>query len=347
MIQSLTIEAFRNISSANIRLGDSVTVLHGNNGAGKSSFLEALYYLSFGRSFRSHDARMLIKTEAGQFVIRADIKREGVVHTCAVSRSGLKSVAKINGSASPLSHIARVSPTLFADSDTYRNFMMSSTYRRKVFDWLGFHVKPGYLDACRRYSSILKNRNAALKMNQSPSPWDALLVPEAEYVTRLRKEVFDEFVEHFSTGDAVFLDDAGWQFDPGYNVDSGFEAELLSAHAKDRVLRRTTVGPHTADWVFSIQGKKAKDALSQGQQKTAFFYSLAAQDRFMQDLGTVPLLLIDDYAAELDVDNKRLLHSMVFGRAGQSVVTSIHRPDFDAGPDHQLFHVKQGGVVGV
>ena len=67
----------------------------------------------------------------------------------------------------------------------------------------------------------------------------------------------------------------------------------------------------------------------------------------MQDLGIVPLLLIDDYAAELDVDNRQLLHSMVFGRAGQSVITSIHRPDFNACSDHLLFHVKQGVVVGV
>ena len=183
MIRSLTIEAFRNLHCSDVNIGPGVTILHGDNGSGKSSFLEALYYLSFGRSFRSSDADAMIFSDASQFVLRAQITHNNLQSSCAILRHNGRSAAKVNGAPSPLSSVARLCPALFADSDSSRNFLTSSTYRRRAFDWLGFHVKPGYLAAIRRYNAVLKSRNAALKQSQDPSPWDALLIPEAERIT--------------------------------------------------------------------------------------------------------------------------------------------------------------------
>ena len=344
MIRSLTIEAFRNLSCSDVNIGHGVTVLYGDNGSGKSSFLEALYYLSFGRSFRSSDADAMIFKDGDQFVLRAELAHNGLESSCAILRYGSRSTAKVGGTSAPLSRIARLCPALFADSDSYRNFMTSSTYRRRAFDWLGFHVKPDYLAAVRRYNSVLKNRNAALKQSQDPSPWDALLIPEAEKITLLRQEVFAGFLEHFCSDEVSFLGHDNWVFNPGYDSSVGFAAALSSSLERDRLLKRTTIGPHTADWRYTVHHQKAKDVLSQGQQKTAFFYSLAAQDRLMQANGIIPALLIDDYAAELDSENSQLLHSLVFNRAGQAVITTIQKPVLALPGNHAAFHVEHGAL---
>lgn len=327
-----------------ILFSPGLTVLHGENGSGKSSIVEALYYLSRGRSFRTSDANALIPHMSNRLILRTDIVHNNLEHHCAIVRHNGKTVTKVNGRLSPLSHIAKLSPTLFADSDTYRSFMAFPAYRRRVFDWLGFHVKPGYLEAARKYSSVLKNRNAALKACMDTSPWDGLLATEAETLTSLRQELFNEFLPFFNTAGSDFLEQSHWVFDPGYDEKEGYASALSENHDKDRQIRRTSCGPHSADWLYIVGNKRTKDLLSQGQQKTAFFHIIAAQDRFMQSAGVTPMLLIDDYSAELDTHNRLLLQSLVFERAGQSVITCIHEPSEQAIKHGQVFHVKRGGL---
>ncbi|MEC7030434.1 MAG: DNA replication and repair protein RecF, partial [Pseudomonadota bacterium] len=337
-------EAFRNLDIASFPFCPNVTALYGDNGSGKSSFIEALYYLSYGRSFRTSNANALICSDAPAFIIHADIVQNGFDYRCSVLREEGKTRAKINASPAPLSHIAKLFPTLFADSDTYRCFMGSSTYRRRMFDWLGFHVKPGYIETARKYNAVLKNRNAALKMCQDTRPWDALLIQNANELAILRKEIFEEFLVFYDGSQSTFLKKEAWVFSPGYEAEMDYAVILERNKSKDVAVKRTTEGAHTADWLYQIGGTRAKDVLSQGQQKTAFFHTISAMDRHMQSVGVIPFLLIDDYSAELDLENRALLHSLVFEREGQGLITSVYKPDLSRGELASMFHVKQGGL---
>lgn len=326
MIQSFSLTGFRNLAFESFALSPGANFIYGENGVGKSAFIESLYYLSYGRSFRTSNPDNIIGFEAPYSLIKADISCQGVQKTVAVMRERSKTTAKISGNKATLSEVAKLSPALFVDSDTYRDFMTSSVFRRRVFDWIGFHVKPGYLETARRYTSLLKNRNAALKSHQDTSPWDHLLSESAQALTIMRQALYDEFLPFLDVAQCQYLLGATFEFYPGYDPSFLFEEVLNSNIRIDRIKKKTTQGPHAADWLLKIKEREARHVLSQGQQKTAYFHMVSALDCFLQSLGIEPLLLIDDFSAELDGDNSENFLGLVKNRKGQSVISSISPP---------------------
>ena len=132
-------------------------------------------------------------------------------------------------------------------------------------------------------------------------------------------------------------------FSPGYKCDESFPEVLRNNLAIDQARRKTTKGPHAADWQIVVGGREARHALSQGQQKTAYFNLVVALDNFLQHHGIRPLLLVDDFSAELDKDNAGRFLGLLESRAGQSVVSAIESPGCGRGRDVAMFHVEQGG----
>ena len=340
MIQSLSLTGFRNLGFESYPLSPGVNFIYGENGIGKSAFIESLYFLSYGRSFRTSSADNIIGFDAPYSLIKAIIAHEGVEKTVAILRERSKTTVKISGDKATLSQVARLSPALFIDSDTYRDFMTSSVFRRRIFDWIGFHVKPGYLECARRYASLLKNRNAALKAMQDTAPWDHLIVEPAMALTQMRHELYEAFLPYLQLENCDYLSEAMFVFSPGFKSDDSFAKALRSNIIIDQARRKTTAGPHAADWQLVIGGREARHVLSQGQQKTAYFNLVVALDNFLQHHGIRPLLLVDDFSAELDEVNAGRFLDLLESRAGQSVVSAIGAPVCGRGRDVAMFHVE-------
>lgn len=342
MIQSLSLTGFRNLDFESYPLSPGVNFIYGENGIGKSALIESLYFLSYGRSFRTSSADNIISFDAPYSLIKASVLQGCVEKTVAILRERSKTTVKISGDKATLSQVARLSPALFIDSDTYRDFMTSSVFRRRMFDWVGFHVKPGYLECARRYASLLKNRNAALKAMQDTSPWDHLMTEPAMALTEMRCELYKAFLPFLQLEGCDYLSDAVFVFSPGYKSDELYSDVLKSNLVIDQARRKTIAGPHVADWHMEVGGRQARHVLSQGQQKTAYFNLVVALDNFLQHHCVQPLLLVDDFSAELDKENAGRFLKLLDSREGQSVVSAIGAPECGRGRDAAMFHVEQG-----
>jgi DNA replication and repair protein RecF len=122
-------------------------------------------------------------------------------------------------------------------------------------------------------------------------------------------------------------------------------SDLKGSLQRDIQLRRTTKGPHKADWVVRTKQDDAKNILSQGQQKTAHLKIVMAHKEIMSMEGKKPLLLIDDLSAELDSQHRILINQLIEAGNGQSIITAVLEKDAGIYPSERLFHVKQGAEV--
>ena len=168
-IKRIKIENIRNLESVEIEPKPGLNILYGGNGAGKTSILEAIVVLSRGRSFRTKQASELIGPARPFFRIFSESSNSTHKGTrLGLERSAQHWRARINGNElSQLSKLLRELPLTLMEPNSHLLVSGSPEARRKYLDWGMFHVEQGYLDTWKRYTKILKQRNAALRRGQT------------------------------------------------------------------------------------------------------------------------------------------------------------------------------------
>lgn len=325
MIKSLSVSNFRNLTTS-IELSPTINLFYGKNGSGKSSILEAIHFISFGRSFRASLAAQMIATGHSSFVINATIFKNNNEYQLGMSKSNRSMQCKINADAASLSKIAALLPALFIDCDSHRNFFTSSSYRRRLFDWLLFHTEPGYIHAMKAYTKALKHRNTLLKQQGNTQPWDQILEAEGGKIHEYRHKAYLKLLKLVSE-DGYNLNNLTLSYSPGYDVGIGMLAELNGSRVIDERLGYTSKGPHKADWLLEHNGEKASYILSQGQQKIAYLKLILLHYQCMLDVDIVPVMMMDDVPAELDGEHRDLIHKLLAELPGQTIITAIHKED--------------------
>lgn len=341
MLKSLSVSDFRNLNLS-LELSPAVNVIYGDNGSGKSSILEAIHFLSFGRSFRASNASQMIAHHKQGYSIRASVFKNELENKVSIYRQETATQAKLNASQISLVRIAALLPALFIDCDSHRNYFTSSTHRRRMFDWLLFHVEPTYMSSYKAYAKALKHRNASLKQGYATLPWDKIMDEEAARIHQMRLGIFEMLVEEISKG-SFDLSNANLVYTPGYDADNSLMHALLDASMQDRKLGYTTVGPHKADWQLCVNNVNAVQTMSQGQQKIAHLKLVLLHYVIMRKHSIHPLVMVDDLPAELDGKHKELLESFIAGLESQVIITAITPGALDWSCERALFHVEQLG----
>lgn len=132
----------------------------------------------------------------------------------------------------------------------------------------------------------------------------------------------------------------------GWGADQELADQLGESRARDQRLRTTTVGAHRADVVFFFEGAPARDRVSRGQQKLLAAAFVLSQLSFQAAQGAPPAcLMLDDPAAELDVDNLGKLLAAVAGVPSQLIITSVQEKGLEGVKLGRKFHVKQGNFL--
>ena len=304
----LQLQQFRNFAALEVALHPQVTLVSGANGSGKTSLLEALYYLIYGRSFRTHLISRILKHAATGFTITAHFKSSLRSMVLGLERNlaGYKTV-KFDGEllTSHTSLIQKFPLQLF-DHESYMVLAGGSRYRRELLDRGLFHVKPEFLEIWRRYMKVLQHRNSALREHARHDyiqMWDQELIACGEQLTELRSSyltsltpVVNEVLKSLSFPYVIEL-----KYLPGWSAEETLAAALDSHFKEDLNRGYTTAGPHHADLAIKADGNMAKDFLSRGQQKILIYALLIAETRLLyQQTGNETLLLVDDLLAELD-----------------------------------------------
>lgn len=348
MLVGVDIENFRCIEAARLEFDAIGTGILGRNGSGKTSLLEAIFFLGHGRSLRTNTREKLLRIGAGAFRVvgRLDTPRGQLVAGIEYAEGQTRS--RLAGQIlSSFSEIAEIFPIQLIDPGVHRLVEEGSARRRRLLDWGVFHVKQDYLMAWRRYQRALLQRNAALRAGQdqaSLATWEREMANQGEVVDQHRSAYAARLKVAFEAMASRLLPDgATFDYRRGWSADESLERAIGSRRARDQQLRTTTCGPHRADLALRTPGGLARDLVSRGQQKMLACAFILAQMQVRAADSSVPTcLLLDDPAAELDVDNLGKLLAAVASIPSQLIVTSVTDAGLSGINIRRKFHVEQG-----
>lgn len=348
MLDSIDIENFRCIERASLQFHERGTGIVGPNGSGKTSLLEAIFFLGHGRSFRSTPRAKLIRrgTDFLRLVSRLTTERRSLVASAEHTR-GSTTMKLAGRGVSGVAEIAEVLPIQVIDPGVHRLIDEGSVRRRRLVDWGVFHVKHDFIHFWRRYQRALQQRNAALREgleDRVVHAWDEELVTTAHQIDAARAEYASVLRPRFVELASDFLgESAELEYRKGWS-DDRLEVSLVAARERDRRYSATTVGPHRADLAIKVDGVLARDRVSRGQQKLVASALILAQiSVHSESRPQLPTcLLMDDPAAELDVDKLGKLLGAIAKLPAQLIVSSVTGAGLKGIDIGRTFHVEQG-----
>ncbi len=356
MLRRLALESFRNYRSQEFLPSPSLSLVTGANGSGKSSLLEAIYLLSSGKSFRGGRPRRLIREDAGEAVIFAEVvRRSGDVHRLGVARggSGFTRLRRDGRTVQGFSEIAWLLPVRIFHPGTLELVEGPSAVRRGYLDWGLFHVEQSFHGYWRDLRHALENRNALLRQGggswRELEAWTQQVAAASGRINALRNAYLERLRPHLEAllGSFPGLPPVSVALQSGWPGES--EDELLNTLRAelDRDQRRgfTGRGAHRAELRLLSQGGLVRDIFSRGQCKVLGYLLLLAQVHELTASGGEDcLVLVDDLASELDEGHRDQMVEALLGLQQQTIFTALAADQLPSLVDRgaEMFHVEHG-----
>jgi DNA replication and repair protein RecF len=328
-LRKLSITDFRCLESAELEFDARFNLISGLNASGKTSLLEAVFFLGRGRSFRTSRTDALVRHGTHAFMLTGRLGDELGGHAIGmqVTREGIE--ARFAGRpVTALAEVAAILPVQAIDPEVHRLIEEGPQDRRRYLDWGVFHVEPTFVGHWRRYQRGLRQRNAALRSGQASGvirAWDQELVEAGRAVAEARDRYLQQLTPHVvAAADRLLGEKVELVLHRGWLADRTLEEALELSWARDVERGLTHSGPHRADLVIRIGGLAARDRISRGQQKLLAAAMLLGQLRCDAGAGSpLAALLVDDPAAELDRENLERLISEIVDLPAQLFVTAL------------------------
>ena len=343
-------EQFRCLATVELELDPGVNVFIGPNASGKTSLLEAAFFLGRGRSFRSRRLDALIRHGQDAFVLAG--RSSGGVAPVMLGVRARRSGTEWQAGGAPAGGVAELAeqfPAQVIDPEIHKLLEEGPNRRRRFLDWGVFHVEHAFLPTWRRYHLALRQRNAALKQDRGDADlaaWEQELASSGEELARQRERYLARVCDPLrAIGEALLGSPITLVHSRGWDEKRPLLEVLGADRGRDRRYRATQSGPHRGDATVEVGGRAAKDHVSRGQQKLVAAGLMLAQLQIQeQERPGRSALLLDDPAAELDRENLARLMAAVRAVPAQLWVTSL-RSDIPGLPPHgRMFHVEHGSI---
>ena len=327
-------------------------MIWGENGSGKTAVLEAIHTLSFGKSFRTHTKRSLIRNGDSSFVVKGLFSLQGSSDEIAAQvnkNSGQQ--LKLNGKLlSGRTEIIGRNNVVVLSPEEQPITKGPPLKRRQFFDKMFSVSMVDYVKTLKKYGRVLKQRNAALllvKENKSTvaglKHWDEQLVDTGARLWLMRVDLIAQFKKNVDY--MIQRYDSSIQFEIVY-FDEAPREELYRKQVRDALntdltLGRTTVGPHRDEMLFIWDKRDLRSFGSQGEHKLALVLLKLAEMCFIQDnTGSYPTLLLDDLFSKLDFERSQKIVSLLQdleNNSGEPVQTIVTTTD--------IFNVESSGLM--
>ena len=358
-LKKLVLINFKNIAQAEITLSERINCFVGDNGAGKTNVLDAVYYLSMSKSALSMTDGQSVRHGEDFFVVEGtyagDSGSSDTVNCSFLRRSG--KVLKLNGKEYDrmADHVGRFPVVMVSPQDSVLITDAAEERRRYLNAFLS-QLDRDYLASLMRYNAVLAERNRFLKSSsdeQMLQIYDMQLADHAARIYERRRDIIErmrplvaEFYRQLS-GDREQV-----EIEYRSELASASMGELLLAsRERDIVNGFTTSGVHRDDMSLRIGGYPLRKYGSQGQQKSFLMSLKLAQYRILAEVcGERPLLLLDDLFDKLDTSRVENLLTLVAGDDfGQIFITDCNRSRLEtilsrAGEKYALFMVEGGDI---
>lgn len=354
-IHFLSFSGIRNLIDAEIEPSTKLNLIYGDNGSGKSGFLESISILSTGKSYRAKKLAHCFSYKKNKMLIKAKVEDKILGEACIENLRMLEAqqIMKINevpvGSQAEVAHwlpIQQIDPTAFS--------LLSGApeKRREFMDWGLFHVEQSFFPKWKLFKQQLKQRNIILKNKDREflEQWTASFCSTSEQINDSRKKYLQDFKPIFiKMCDSLGIgDELTLKFYPGWDESKSLQEILTRQEERDMQLGYTQSGPHRAEMKLKSHGFLASEVLSRGQQKlTVLALKLAQSELFYKQSGRKSIYLIDDLSSELDEKHMNLLFEYFAQLDCQIFITSIKKEDLikNAHIDKaKVFHVEQGKI---
>lgn len=362
-IQELSLVNFKNFEHAEFKFTDGLNCFIGNNGAGKTNLMDAIYYLSFCKSFLNPIDAQNIRFDQNFFMIQGKYSRLDSEETiyCGLKRNQKKTFKRNQKEYKKLSeHIGLIPVIIVTPLDT--NLISGgSEERRRFIDSVISQYDAVYLDNLIRYNRALLQRNNLLKQFAGRTSfqmelieiWDDQLVKYGQQIHLERmnfieklKPVFQQYYQLISGGKEL----VGLKLHSDL-LSNDFAQLLKDNIGRDRMLQYTSAGIHKDDFEFELADYPIKKFGSQGQKKTYLVALKLAQFDFMKEIsGMTPILLLDDIFDKLDKHRvEQIVKLVADDHFGQIFITDTNREHLDlmiARLDTQfrIFTISEGQV---
>lgn len=337
-LQKISLVNFKNIESQSFDFQEKINCFVGNNGVGKTNILDAIYYLSFTKSYFNSVAIQNIRHGEGFFMIEGNYllndRNEKIV--CSLKK-GQKKILKRNDKAYGKfsEHIGQFPLVIISPAD--RDLVTEgSDTRRKFIDGVISQQNKTYLQDLIAYNKVLSQRNALLKYFAANRTFDALnlsvydeqLSNYGAKIYEVRKTFLEQFIPIFNEKYQIISGDKE-QVNLNYKSqlhDFDMKNVLQKSLEKDKILQYTTSGIHKDDLSFEIGDYPIKKFGSQGQQKSYLIALKLAQFEFIkQQSNVLPILLLDDIFDKLDENRVSQIIDLVNNdEFGQIFITDTH-----------------------
>ena len=313
---------FRSFNSSSFDLGKKNLII-GKNGAGKSSFLEAIFFILSKKSFRTSSLNAMINFESSFFKLDAILDEEKFSFTKDLSSSIKSKEGNFKNNFLPL---------------ILNNFSLNlleapKENRRSFLDYLMFHVEHDYKINHLKFRKALAQRNRALKKSSSSElkSWTKVFIELSQKLTKMKLDFIDSFLKSFP----AFVDSSSLPktlqekfksisitYDKGWK-DNLLE-ELRESFIKDQARGFTSLGPQTSDLSVKINGQVSGNILSRGEQKLLILLIYLFFIKAFNDLRpNKTIFLLDDLPSELDEKNLDLALNLLQDADCQLFITSL------------------------
>ncbi|MDR6514639.1 DNA replication/repair protein RecF [Chryseobacterium camelliae] len=339
IIKRLSLYNFKNHTERRFEFSPQINCFVGNNGVGKTNILDALHYLSVGKSFLGNTDMNNIKKDEDFFTLDADIINDGSEDQIKIfqPKESKKVIKKNDKSYDRMAdHIGYLPSVMISPYDS--NLISDSgESRRKFLDAMISQTDPEYLFDLIQYQKTIQQRNALLKYfaknrvfdRDSLEIYDDPITGHGTKIFEKRREfvtMLNPIVQNFYGIISGGKETVSVQYE-SHLLEGRFEDLLKDNLEKDRMLTYTSKGIHKDDLLFEMDDHLIKKTGSQGQQKSFLISLKLAQMSLIKELThKTPILLLDDIFDKLDDTRvSQLIELVNRENFGQIFITDTHR----------------------
>lgn len=369
LCKKVELQNFRNAECETVTFDSGINVLHGENAQGKTNLLEAIYYVSLGKSFRGSKDAEIIRFGEEYAAISLDFiaedREQNVTMRFSDNARQKKTVTHNGVKITKLSELVGEFRAVLFSPDHLQMIKDGPSLRRNYLDVAISQLRPMYLHSLQNYNKILLNRNKLIKnaeedratFDSTVDFWSAQLAHEAAIIAKARAEYvqksgdiiadfyrrmcqsgeIDETPELIYAGSAK--QDGELYFDTEI-TERNFLRLLTDFHEREIAAGSTLYGIHKDDILINLNGKNTRLYSSQGQQRSlALAMKLAEGEICRMDCGEYPVFLFDDVFSELDsIRRKNLLREI----ADRQVIITSCESDMDFDIPYRRIEVAKG-----
>lgn len=308
MLESIKLSNVRCFKDVSFEFSDSVNLIIGKNGTGKTTLIESIGLFAFGKyQSVSRDTQAI---GPGGDVARVEVRTDSsrVAGKISLLQNGEK-IIKIADKKVPKSEVVGFVRAILFNPQTIEIVFGSPQTRRRELDIALAQKEGGYLRLLLEYRQIIKQRNNLLKQIARRSSrrselefWDSRLIRSAVEIYKKRLKLVSilnsqlgAFHQHLVGRESELM----LLYRPSCQYDK-FEQEIVARLDEDIRFGQTTIGPHRDDFDFVEKEFLLKNGASRGEQRMASIaFKVAMKEAFTKDAST-PILLLDDVFSELD-----------------------------------------------